>query len=399
MRTKAFRFVLPLAAVFAALAIAEVALRLSGFGASTVYLHAGILRHHPLLGWEKKPSARAVYEFEGKTIVETSNRDGFRGPARPREKPPGEFRVLALGDSFCEGYLVGDGEVFSAVLERKWQNSRKLSVINAGVAGYSTDQQLMYFRETGVMYQPDVTVVFFFDNDVWFNTQVDEYRSKKPRFVLSEGGLAIDGLPVPPPPERAASAAPESRGFFRDHFRLAQFIADRAARIPWLQTGSIPPPSAQAPQPEAAAAAPSRLPGEFKVYLRQQPEDIREAWRVTEAILREFKGDAEAAGGRLAVFYVPTAAAIYPQAWDAAKRRWGLNGEAWSIEQVEPTLAAVCQRQGIDFIPAIAPLREIAGQPEFASSRLYYLEDGHWNAAGHAAAAEILRQYLSSLNP
>ncbi|HSH17423.1 MAG TPA: SGNH/GDSL hydrolase family protein, partial [Verrucomicrobiae bacterium] len=169
---------MPVAAVFVALAIAEVVLRVGGFGESTVYLHAGILRHHPALGWEKRPSTTAVYMFEGATIVESSNRDGMRGEERPGEKPAGELRVLAVGDSFCEGYLVNDEEVFSAVAERGWRGSGKLAVLNAGVAGYSTDQELLYFRESGVLHMPDVTVIFFFDNDVWFNTQVDEYRSK-----------------------------------------------------------------------------------------------------------------------------------------------------------------------------------------------------------------------------
>lgn len=386
------RIVLPAAAVAVALGVAEIALRLGGFGESTVYLHAGILRRHPVLGWEKRPSARAVYEFEGTVIVETSNADGLRGPERSREKPAGEVRVLALGDSFCEGYLVNDDEVFSAVLERRWQKSGKLAVLNAGVAGYSTDQELIYFREKGAMYQPDVTVVFFFDNDVWFNTQVDEYRSKKPRFVLAGGGLAIEGAPVPPPATGAASAPPQSRGFLREHFRVAQLVSERVARVAWMRGESAVRDSGEGQN--APPAAPVDLPGEFQVYKREPPEGIREAWGVTEAILGELKREAGAAGGRLAVFYVPTVAAIYPEAWEATKLRWGLNDEHWDIAQVEPMLAKVCARQRIDFIHSIGRLRDAARRPEAAGNPIYYMQDGHWNAAGHAVVAEMLRYYL-----
>lgn len=384
------RVLLPLAAVAVALGVAEVGLRLVGFGESTVYLHAGILRHHPVLGWEKKPSAKAVYEFEGKTIVETSNSDGLRGPERPRQKPAGEVRVLALGDSFCEGYLVNDHEVFSAVLERMWQKSGKLSVLNAGVAGYSTDQSLLYFRETGVMYQADMTVLFFFDNDVWFNAQVDEYRSKKPRFVLSDDGLEVEGVPVPA--ANAATAPPESHGFFREHLRVAQLVAERAARMPWLPGDRAVRDSAE--QQTAPAPAPENLPGEFQVYKRDQSDEIREAWRVTEAILGELKREVEAAGGHLAVFYVPTVAAIYPEAWETTKRKWGLNDEEWSIEQVEPMLAKACARQRIDFIHSINRLRDAARHSNSVDEPIYYMQDGHWNATGHALVAEMLRYYL-----
>jgi hypothetical protein len=391
MRKVAVRIALPVAAVAVTLGVAEVGLRLGGFGESTVYLHAGMLRHHPMLGWEKGPSAKAVYEFEGKTIVETSNLDGLRGPEHPREKPPGEVRVLALGDSFCEGYLVNDDEVFSAVLERSWRDSPKLSVLNAGVAGYSTDQELMYFRETGVMYHPDVTVVFFFDNDVWFNTQVDEYRSRKPRFALSGDGLAVEGVPVPPP-ANAAATAPEPRGFFRVHFRVARLISERAVRVAWLRGAGAARDSGD--QRSTLPSTPVDLPGEFEVYRREQPKEIRDAWRVTEAILGELKREVEATAGHLAVFYVPTVAAIYPDAWEATKQQWGLNDQEWTVEQVEPMLAKVCARQRIDFIHSISRLRGAAHGPDAAGEPLYYREDGHWTAAGHAAVAEILRYYL-----
>ena len=134
--------------------------------------------------------------------------------------------------------------------------------------------------------------------------------------------------------------------------------------MPWLRTENLTPPAAENQQ--QPAGAPVDLPGEFKVYMREHPEDIRQAWRVTEAILGELKREVEAAGGHLTVFYVPTVAAIYPEAWEATKRKWGLNDEEWDIAQVEPVLAKICARQRIDFIHSLSRLRDAAQRPDAA---------------------------------
>ena len=56
---------------------------------------------------------------------------------------------------------------------------------------------MLLFRLEARKYSPDLTVLLFFDNDVWFNTQRDEYRSQKPVFELREGALELTNVPVP----------------------------------------------------------------------------------------------------------------------------------------------------------------------------------------------------------
>ena len=100
--------------------------RVGGWAAEPVREHARLLRYDPTIGWTKIPNGSVVYRFAGERVHETSNSFGGRGA----ELNPDGHRVLFLGDSFCEGYLVGDDHVFSYALKKLLP---ALEVINLGV--------------------------------------------------------------------------------------------------------------------------------------------------------------------------------------------------------------------------------------------------------------------------
>lgn len=101
----------------------------------------------------------------------------------PYDKPAGTLRVLALGDSHTQGYEVRQESTFSAVLERYLgAHSVKAQVLNAGVSGFSTAEELAYLENEGYKYQPDVVVVGFYANDY-------EDNLKAGLFALEDGRL------------------------------------------------------------------------------------------------------------------------------------------------------------------------------------------------------------------
>jgi hypothetical protein len=74
--------------------------------------------HDPVLGWRKIAGARAVYarrEYRTEVVI---NRLGLRDVERGYETAPGTFRILALGDSYIEGYSVALEETVTQVLEK-----------------------------------------------------------------------------------------------------------------------------------------------------------------------------------------------------------------------------------------------------------------------------------------
>lgn len=97
-----------------------------------------------------------------------TNSLGFRGREFAAEKPAGTFRVLMLGDSITFGNSVSWDETFSHQLEEQLNASAtgmRFEVLNTGVSGYNTRQELATLREIGLGLAPDIIVLNVCLND------------------------------------------------------------------------------------------------------------------------------------------------------------------------------------------------------------------------------------------
>lgn len=152
--------------------------------------------YHPTRGWALRPGLRDVPAFGAKTL--SSNSRGLRGAREYAvDKPPGVVRIVVLGDSFTFGEDVGDDEAWPRRLEQLLPGTE---VLNLGVHGYGHDQMLLYLKEEGLGYHPDVVIVGFLPDDMERN--VLAFRDyAKPRFVLKDGRLSLTNVPVPSPDE------------------------------------------------------------------------------------------------------------------------------------------------------------------------------------------------------
>ena len=119
----------------------------------------------PQVGWVLPPSSDS-FTIDAPVHV---NSLGLRDEEIPLAKPPGTRRVLCLGDSFTFALGVRLEDLYAKQLERRLaatSGAGAVQVINAGVAGYNTRQELITYLTLGVSLDPDLVVLGFYWNDL-----------------------------------------------------------------------------------------------------------------------------------------------------------------------------------------------------------------------------------------
>lgn len=96
-----------------------------------------------------------------------TNNKGFRDTEDYNyEKPAEQRRILVLGDSHTQGFEVNQDATFSSVLRKRLRaRGLQAQVLNTGISGFGTAEQLLFLEREGLKYKPDVVVLAFFDND------------------------------------------------------------------------------------------------------------------------------------------------------------------------------------------------------------------------------------------
>jgi lysophospholipase L1-like esterase len=121
------------------------------------------------VGYLLKPGFAGLIERSEFRAPFTVNAAGLRGP-EPRAREENSFRILVLGDSQAFGFGVRDDETFSVQLEEILADRLEgldLQVLNAGVPGYGTADQLAFLKSRGAAFKPDLVIVQFLSvNDI-----------------------------------------------------------------------------------------------------------------------------------------------------------------------------------------------------------------------------------------
>jgi lysophospholipase L1-like esterase len=375
--------------VLVAVLVAEIALRALGVG----YFFA--FRGDAETGLQHIATAEGWDRDEGDAYVRI-NSAGFRDIERSIAKPPGTLRVAVIGDSFTEGLQVAQEETFTAVAERTLERcgataARRVEVLNFGVSSYGTAQELILLRDRVLAYRPDVVVeAVFAGNDISDNSLELSMTPERPYFVERDGQLILNtGF------RRFAGnqGSPLLDAYFWLLPRSRVVQAFHNARSALTET------RIRADNLAAVAAIPG---GRLEQYglerdLFQEPRSPPwvSAWAITERLLRETRDAAASVGARFLVMTVPSDIQAHP---DRAERErvaaaLGVRDLGYADERIR----RAGERDGYDVI-VLAP--RFVAQSESSGTYLFgfgsRIGHGHWNAAGHRLAGEMLASELCS---
>ena len=325
----------------------------------------GLIEYDRTFGWRLVRGWRGRHRHHDFDVSYTVGSHGFRGaPPRRREGT----RVALVGDSFTYGIGVGDKSTFAHLLAREGGEVgggevEGREVLDFGVPGYSTDQELLLVEKKVLPTKPDVVVlVVCLINDVFDNPRPFPLQAEqaKPMFALEEGGrLVLDRVPVPrmPKPRGEGRADLERLVYGLDLERptgLRAFFGRRelCRRLGLFQPRADPPPG----------------------YFDHRYDD---ALALFDALVLRMKNAVEARGARFVLALLPGRTFVTQPASYAHRYQ----------DHLRELILETWQGRGVRVVDLATELEK-----GYAAGRgpWYHPNEGHLNAEGHREVAARL---------
>lgn len=392
LRSARVQLLITLGATAAIAAVGELGLRTAG-----VRFDATFYAPDRQLGWALRPGVEGWFVSEGSQFVRI-NSDGMRAREYAIHKSPNTIRIAVLGNSWTEALQVPVEKTFCSILERRLSGSpcasgRNVEVLNFGVSGYATAQELLQLRTRIWKYDPDIVLVAFYtlrdvlNNIRRFNSAANPAQS--PYFVFAGDRLVLDdAFRNLPQIEAASSFRARIRGDVADRLRLFQ-AANRLVRL--LRIGA-----AKATMSTAVATAPRGLP-EDAIYAPPASTEIAEAWNVTEGLLLLVRDEVAAHNAALLIVTLANRTQTHPDI--TTRQRYMERLGVSSLDYADQRIRAFGASSGIRVTSLAQRLAARAsengtflnGFPNTASG------EGHWNEIGHQAAGDAIADDVCSL--
>ena len=359
-------------------------------------------------GFALRPGVEGHYQREGGSDVRI-NSDGLRDREHTKAKPADTVRIAVLGDSFAEAMHVPMEQTFWWLLERKLQEcnafpGKRVEVINFGVSGYGTAQELMTLRQKVWDYSPDIVLLAFTTyNDVYDNSRALSKAEEVPYFVYRNDELVYDpSFRDSRTYRRRDSNLSRIGRWFDDHLRVVQLLhfvqfAAKLRLADWRNQRRFVTQSQAAP-PAGVQTMPAaeEIGMENMTYLEPRDETWKEAWRVTEGLIKQMRDEVTQKNAKFLLVTLSNAIQVYPDpvVRNNFMRRIGTN----TVFYPNLRLQTWAEQQRIDFLDLAQPMQRDAEQNKVFLHGFGNNLGGnaHWNPSGHRAAAELIAQKICS---
>jgi hypothetical protein len=274
----------------------------------------------------------------------------------------GEKRLLILGDSYIHAAAIEVPQTVGQQLEA--QLGEPWDVVSIGGVGWGQLEPLEALKTHGSDLTPDqVLTVFLPLNDVRNNhpelqreatLQMAHMQRIRPGWVQ----LEAEDAPL----------------FWVRSSRLNQLISHRLALWNWEDVED-------------------EIPLDYQIYSTGQDPRWEEAWTLTEELIRDTRDTARRVGAEYALAIASTPQGVLgPEAGlEQLQRAYPqMKNGSWDLDLPSRRLIAFCESEGIAVLNLETGLREATA----AGQSLHFTYDGHWNKAGHEAAATLLKPFI-----
>jgi len=355
------------------LAVAEVALRASGIARMT----ARFTCFHPIIGKVYCPSAEGPYTKTTYKRHLVINSAGMVDREYPVLKPEGTLRVALLGDSFTASEYLPTKDKFEGLLERDLSTrlGKPVEILNFGISGGETWDQLQIFHLRAVRYQPDVTfLAFYWRNDIKDN--IGQLRENNPNPVLDEYDVPLA--------RRLKEIRKNINKALWNNSLLYQVVHDGYGKLEqsikhWLQPDYLKQiDNLTVGDHQGTDNRQLQSNGRPVTDTDSDDDDLffwdSDGWKITRKLIRKLNAEVVAAGGRLVVLHFPLEGLVrsgFPLPYKEFNTFLDQNG-----------------------IPHVSLFQDYYAMRDEELDRHFIPNDGHWTRYGHRFVARRTRQML-----
>ncbi|HYD50359.1 MAG TPA: SGNH/GDSL hydrolase family protein, partial [Terriglobales bacterium] len=296
---------------------------------------------------ERDPNVgfRMVPHYDGK-ILRTdiplqTNSWGFR--EREFGDPPANgLRILTLGDSMVFGQGVLIEETYPRYLEGllRQRLGVPVEVINGGIPGYGTTQEVKLFEQMVDVVKPDMvllSIAVFNDvtDNLKFSEQLHRWQGKR-------------------------SLARQIRWFFRHNSQVYIMLRRYRAGVSGRQM--------------------------MQIHAHQPSPRTQDGLRLIEESLQRLAAKAAERGIAVGVIINPAHKQASPRVWEETLAKYQLDATEFGYDQPNRRLIDFAEDQGIPMLDLLPVFRS---RPK---ENFYFTE--HWQAPGHRLVAEEVASFV-----
>lgn len=369
-----------------AILLAEAALRIVGFENQIFY------STDELRGFARQPGTQGWWRMEGEAYIRI-NSDGLRDEEHSKLKPENTLRIAVLGDSYAEALQLPIEKTFWKTMERELNACRcfggkKVEVINFGVGGYGTAQELITLREKVWAYSPDIVILAFCpENDVIDNSKVLNGRSDIPYFYYNDGILTLDDS-------------------FKHSLKFRIKLSPLGKIFMWIKNNSRILQLANRTRIKIAQR--KAVSWNFKGrdimindmgFIEPEGDEIwDEAWRVTEALIVLMRDETMAHGAGFLVVTLTNSEQVDPD--PLAREEFMENLEIKDLFYIDSRIKTLGERNGFEVLNLAPPFQAYAEKNKvylhgFENASLH---GGHWNEKGHCLGGKLIARKICDDN-